>query len=218
MSFIADAWSANKAAGAQKDASKKSIAEQKRQFDLSRADQMPWLQAGTAALGQQQALLNGDYSKFYESPDYQFTLDQGMKFGDRSAAARGRLYSGGYGQDLVKYGQGLASTQYDNYYNKLAGLSRTGSSTATNLGTLGQNYANAYGNAQQSSANARASAYQTYGQAAGQGMTQIGGWLGGRTTPTSGYVPSSYGGSQWDLPDTSNNSWYTGVGSSGWGG
>lgn len=162
MSFIAEAWGANKAADAQKSASKKSIEEQKRQFDLSRADQMPWLQAGTSALGQQQALLKGDYSQFYQSPDYQFALDQGMKGLDRSAASRGKLYSGGYGQDLTKYAQGMATQNYNNYYDKLAGLSRTGSSTATNLGTLGQNYANAYSQQQQNIGNARASAYQGY--------------------------------------------------------
>ena len=179
MSFLASAWSANKAADAQKSATKKTIAEQARQFDLSRADQMPWLNAGSSALTQQQALLKGDFSQFYQSPDYQFALDQGMKGLDRSAAARGKLYSGGYGQDLTKYAQGMATQNYNNYYDKLAGLSRTGQSTATNLGQLGQNYANAFGNAQQANANARASAYQTYGDAAKQGMSQIGGWLGG---------------------------------------
>ena len=190
MSFIADAWSANKAASAQKDASKKSIAEQKRQFDLSRADQMPWLQAGSSALGQMQALNKGDFSQFYQSPDYQFALDQGMKGLDRSAAARGRLYSGGYGQDLTNYAQGMATQNYGNYYNRLAGLSGTGQTTATNLGSLGQNYANAYSNQQANIGNARASAYQGYanalngtydskGNRSGGLFNQIGGWLGG---------------------------------------
>lgn len=162
MGFIADVWSTNKQADAQKSASKKSLAEQARQFDLSRADQMPWLQAGTSALGQQQALMNGDFSKFYSSPDYQFALDQGMQGLDRSAAARGKLFSGGYGQDLTKYAQGMATQNYNNYYDKLAGMSRTGSNTATNLGSLGQNYANAYGREQQKIGDARASAYQGY--------------------------------------------------------
>lgn len=179
MTFIADAWSANKAAGAQKDASKKSIAEQKRQFDLSRSDQMPWLQAGSAALGQMQALNKGDFSQFYQSPDYQFALDQGIKGLDRSAAARGRLYSGGYGQDLTQYAQGLATQNYGNYYNRLAGLSGTGQTTATNLGSLGQNYANAFSRQQQNIGDARASAYQAYGQAFNKASDQIGSFFGG---------------------------------------
>lgn len=178
MSFVVDAWSSNKAAGAQKDASKASIAEQKRQFDLSRADQMPWLQAGTGALGQMQALNSGDFSKFVQSPDYQFALDQGMKTLDRSAAASGRLYSGGYGQDLTKYAQGMASQNYNNYYNRLAGLAGVGQNTATNLGTLGQNFANAYSQQQMNIGNARASAYQGYGNAINKGIGQAGYWMG----------------------------------------
>jgi len=217
-------YGANKAAGAAKagaNASQKAtdatIAEQKRQFDLTRSDQMPWLQAGTNAIGTQQALLSGDYSKFFDSPDYQFSLDQGMKGMDRSAAARGRLYSGGYGQDLNKYAQGMATTNYNNFYSKLAGLSNTGSGTAQNLGGLGANYANSMGTALQNNANNRASAYNSQANAWGNAATQIGGiagnYFGSKVTPTSGYVAPS---SPYALPDLSNNNWYTGVGSSGW--
>lgn len=178
-------YGANKSASAAKAGAKASqkatdatIAEQKRQFDLTRSDQMPWLQAGTTALGTQQALLSGDYSKFYDSPDYQFSLDQGMKGMDRSAAARGRLYSGGYGQDLNKYAQGMATTNYNNFYSKLAGLSNTGSGTAQNLGGLGANYANSMGTALQNNANNRASAYNSQANAWGNAATQIGGIAG----------------------------------------
>jgi hypothetical protein len=220
-------YGANKQAGAAKDAAKSqqkatdaTIAEQKRQFDLSRSDQMPWLDAGKSALGQQQALLGGDFSKFYSSPDYQYALDQGMQGLDRSAAARGKLFSGGYGQDLTKYAQGMATQNYNNYYDKLAGMSRTGSNTATNLGSLGQNYANAYGQAQQTNANARSSSYINQANAWGNAANQIGGiagnYFGSKVTPSYGGTP--YSGSQWALPNTSNNSWYTGVGSPGWGG
>jgi hypothetical protein len=179
MTFVVDAWAANKSADAQKSASKKSIAEQQRQFDLTRSDQMPWMQAGTGALGQMQALNNGDFSKFYQSPDYQFALDQGIKSLDRSAAARGRLYSGGYGQDLTNYAQGLATQNYGNYYGRLADMAGIGQSSAQNLAAYGQNKANAistqYGNIGQ----ARASAYQGYGQAFNKAANQFGTFFGG---------------------------------------
>jgi hypothetical protein len=217
-------YGASKASSAAKAGAKASqqatdatIAEQKRQYDLTRADQAPWMEAGKGALGTQQALLGGDFSKFYASPDYQFTLDQGMKGLDRSAAARGRLYSGGYGQDLVNYAQGAASTQYNNFYSKLAGLSNTGSGTAQNLGGLGANYANSMGSALQTNANNRTSAYNSQANAWGNAANQIGGiagnYFGSKVTPTSGYVAPS---SPYALPDLSNNNWYTGVGSSGW--
>ena len=191
MSFVVDAWSANKSAGAQKDASKKAIEEQRRQFDLTRSDQMPWLQAGTGALGTLQKLNAGDYSSFNNSPDYQFALDQGMKTLDRSAAAQGRLYSGGYGQDLVNYGQGLATQNYNNYYNRLANLAGVGQTTAQSLGAFGQNMANNVSNQYNQMGAARASAYQGYNQAlngtygrdgtrSGGLLDQVGGWFGGR--------------------------------------
>ena len=200
------AYAANKQSGAAKDSAKASqkatdatIAEQKRQFDLTRADQLPWMQAGTNALATQQALLSGDYSKFYDSPDYQFSLDQGMKGMDRSAAARGRLYSGGYGQDLNKYAQGMATTNYNNFYDKLAGLSRTGSGTAQNLGALGQSYANSMGTALQNNAQNRSSAYQSQanaytGLAGGIGQT-FGDWWGTRNPSMNGgwYLGSKVG-------------------------
>lgn len=48
---------AQKAADAQIAFAQKGLDETKRQFDLSRADQLPWLQAGQGALAEQAALL-----------------------------------------------------------------------------------------------------------------------------------------------------------------
>ena len=162
------AYAANKSSKASKNATnaqvqsqEASVAEQRRQYDLSRGDQMPWLDAGKSALGQMQKLNAGDYSSFNASPDYQWTLSEGMKGLDRSAASRGRLYSGGYGEDLTRYAQGAASTQYGNYYNRLAAMAGVGQTTASGLGVLGQNYANQYSTAQNNMGNARASGYQT---------------------------------------------------------
>jgi hypothetical protein len=179
MTFVVDAWAANKSAGAQEKAGKKSIAEQQRQFDLSRADQMPWLKAGSGALGQMNALNSGDFSKFYQSPDYQFALDQGIKSLDRSAAARGRLYSGGYGQDLTNYAQGLATQNYGNYYGRLAEMAGFGQNSAQNLAGYGAQKANQISNQYGNIGNARASAYQGYGQAFNKAANQFGTFFGG---------------------------------------
>ena len=180
MSFLVDAWSANKQASATKDAAKNTIKEQARQFDLSRNDQMPWLNTGTWALDKQKQALNGDWSGFYDSPDYQWALDQGIKSQDRSAASKGRLYAGGYGEALTRFGQGLATQNYQNYMNNLGRLSDTGQSTASGLGVLGANYANQYGNQQTNIGNARASAYAGYGDAANTGISSLGQLFGGK--------------------------------------
>lgn len=169
---------ASKSAKASQKATDQTVAEQRRQFDLTRSDQMPWLEAGKGALGQLQALNSGDFSKFYQSPDYQFALDEGFKSLDRSAASRGRLYSGGYGQDLTKYGQGLATQNYGNYYGRLASLAGVGQSTATNLGEMGMNMASNIGKAYQTNAANRASAYGAQASAWQDGINGLAG-LGG---------------------------------------
>lgn len=166
---------AKDAAGAQTQASMAAVDEQRRQFDLTRQDQLPWLQAGQNSLATQQALLSGDYSKFYQSPEYQWTQQQGLQGIDRSAAARGSLYSGGADADRMKFAQGLASQEYGNFWNRLAGVSGTGQTSATNLGSLGQQSASNIGNALIGAGNARASAYQSQADTNAQTIGALGG-------------------------------------------
>lgn len=181
---------ARKGASKGVDAQMAGIEEQRRQFDLSREDMLPWMEAGRNALGQMQALNAGDFSSFTQSPDYQFALEQGMKALDRSAAARGRLYSGGYGEDLTRFGQGLATQNYNNYYNRLAGLSGTGQTSATNLGSLGAQMAGniqaGYGNI----GNIRQSAYNDqaniWGNVANQFAGGLGQWYGNNSARNGG--------------------------------
>jgi hypothetical protein len=133
----------------------------------------PYTGNGTATVGN--ALAGGsatpaanspDYSDFFNSPDYQFALQQGTQNLDRSAASRGRLYSGGYGQDLVSFGQGLASQQLNTYTNRLANLANVGQTAGGDLNRLGANYATNYGNNLNNAAAARASGYAANANAA----------------------------------------------------
>lgn len=179
MGFIANIWAAKQTSKAQTKASQQSLAEERRQYDLSRSDQMPWLNAGSSALAQMQNLNSGDYSSFNASPDYQWTLSEGMKGLDRSAASKGRLYSGGYGEDLTRYAQGAASTQYNNYYNKLQAMAGQGQTTANQLGVLGQNYADAFSQNKKNLADSRSSAYNAYANGASSGANALGSFLGG---------------------------------------
>ena len=78
-----------------------------------------------------------DYSAFFKSPGYQFRLEEGTRAIDRSAAARGRLMSGGTLRELTRYGQGLASAEFNSYANRLGDLAGIGSSVATAGGQLG---------------------------------------------------------------------------------
>ena len=103
-------------------------------------------------------------------PGYQFRLSEGMKGLERSAAARGGLLSGGTLKGIQRYGQDMASTEYQNAFNRYQAertgtlnpyqsLAGVGQSTANTLGTMGMNYANQVGELYQGGANARASGY-----------------------------------------------------------
>lgn len=173
-----------KAAAAQQKGYDAATAEQRRQFDLAREDQMPWLQAGQRALHQLEQLNSGNFSSFTASPDYQFALTEGLKGLDRSAAARGALWSGGADADRMAYASGLATQNYGNYYNRLASLAGLGQTTASGLGTLGANYASNAGRLALGAADARASSYRdqadTMTQLVGSGGDLLADWYRGR--------------------------------------
>jgi hypothetical protein len=95
--------------------------------------------------GSSGAAAQPDYSAFFNSPDYQFALQGGQQAQDRTAAANGTLFSGAHTADAIAFGQGLASQQFGNYYNRLAGLAGVGQTAANQLGAYGQNYANSIG-------------------------------------------------------------------------
>jgi hypothetical protein len=138
-----------------------------------------------------QKLNSGDYSSFKESPDYQFTLNQGLQGLDRSAAARGSLYSGGHSADVMNYAQGLASQQYSGYYGKLAGLAQSGQNAASNLGSVGTGNAAAIGgyltDSGRAAANGAYDSANAWGNTAGQLANLAGTYFGnqGPATATS---------------------------------
>jgi hypothetical protein len=89
-----------------------------------------------------------------QDPGYAFRMSEGLKALDRSAAARGGLLSGSALKGIQRFGQDLASTEYQNAFNRyqtsrtntlnpfasLAGVAQSSANTLTNAaGTLGQN-------------------------------------------------------------------------------
>lgn len=74
-----------------------------------------------------QNLMAGQFST--SDPSYQFRLQQGQQALERSAAAKGMLGSGNILQALQDYGQGAASQEFQNQYNRLLPL--TGATTGS---------------------------------------------------------------------------------------
>lgn len=162
---------------------------------------------GTGVAGQATATTatgttNGapDYGGFYASPSYQFRLAEGMKAIQRSAAARGGLNSGATMKSINNYAQDTASTEFDNYANRLAAMAGVGQSATGATAQAGQNYANGASNAYTNAGNARASAYQNTGNAINQGVQNLAGaYLYNKGYNGGGGVPGGggSGGSPW---------------------
>jgi len=215
--------SGSKAASVQKQAAaeqaqiaRDQIAENKRQYDLSRADLAPYRDAGYTSLKDLVAGTRpgGQFDKtftnadFIKDPGYQFRLDEGTRGVEASAAARGGALSGGALKALARYQQGYASNEfgaaYDRFntnltgrYNRLAGLAGTGQ-TATNTGiAAGQAMQTANANARGqisdsigSAGNATASMYAGIGNTISQTANNLGNYFAYRNTTPKTTVPA----------------------------
>jgi len=178
--------SAARSAGeTQAGAAREASALSNEQFQQTRQDQMPFLQAGVRALGKLESA--ADYtpfgmSQFQADPGYAFRLSEGQKALDRSAAARGGLISGNALKAASRYGQEMGSQEYTNAFNRyqqeraarlqpLQSLAGVGQTTAANLGAAGASNANAMGNYLTGGAAASAAGQVGGANAFGQGVS-----------------------------------------------
>lgn len=195
---------AKKAARAQERAAQSAEQTQREMFERQIALQEPFRQAGMTAQQQIMQLLGigGDANAagygsmarpfgqqdFQQDPGYAFRQAEGMKALERSAAARGGLLSGATMKGIQRFGQDLASQEYQNAFNRfqieraarlnpLQSLMGSGQSAANVMtgatGQAGQNIGQMQLGAGQArasgyvgSANALAGALQGVGQAA----------------------------------------------------
>ena len=74
-------------------------------------------------------------STYQQSPGYQWQLGQGLRAVDAGAAAQGMLRSGATLKAEQTFGQGLANTDFGNYWNRLQQLSQGGLTAAGELAT-----------------------------------------------------------------------------------
>lgn len=192
---------AKKAANVQAQAAENAQAAQERMFQKQIDLQEPFRQGGMTAQNQIMQLLGlggdttaADYGSlakpfgaadFEADPGYAFRQSEGMKALERSAAARGNLLSGSTMKGIQRFGQDLASQEYQNAFNRyqveraarlnpLQSLMGSGQSAANTMtsaaGQAGQNEAaNLYGAGQ-----ARASGYVGGANALGSALSGIG--------------------------------------------
>jgi hypothetical protein len=220
---------ARKAARAQTQAAQSAERTQREMFERQVQLQEPFRQAGMTAQQQIMQLLGigGDagaegygsmarpfgQADFEADPGYAFRQAEGMRALERSAAARGGLMSGNTMRGIQRFGQDLASQEYQNAFNRfqieraarlnpLQSMMGSGQSAANVMtgaaGQAGQGIAGsqmAAGQARASGyvgqANALAGALQGIGQAAASFplyQAQIGALnrMGGSMTPGGG--------------------------------
>lgn len=186
------------AARAQRRAAEQQAAMLAQQRAETRADFQPYMGLGQGALGRMAAVDGGDYSAFEQSPDYQFALDQSMRANDRSAAARGSLYSGGADADRIQLASGLASQNLQNYLGRMMQQAQMGQSAAGTVGSIGAQLIGAQAGAVGAQGQARANGLGALSGMAGDMAFAGGNYLGGR-----GNMPAQpLGGGVWGLGGT----------------
>lgn len=154
MSFIGDIVggfmqdkAAKRADQTMREASAAEIAENRRQYDTTRADFTPWREVGANALQQ----LAGDINKpttaaeVMEDPGYQFGLDQGQRAISQRIAAGGGRVSGQaikaaarFGTDYGSAGYGAAYQRKQDRLNRLAALGQVGQTATGQTAQAGQ--------------------------------------------------------------------------------
>ncbi|MDE2458613.1 MAG: hypothetical protein KGL20_05190 [Rhodospirillales bacterium] len=163
ISSNATSSAANKQAAAYNNATQLQAA----QWQQELANEQPYMDAGTGALNQLSTLYglnspgggSGNFTNaagggstvnpnasFYLSPDYNFTLTQGLKGLTAQGAATNGTDNGATQKAEIAYAGNLASGQYDNYKSGLLSLAGLGQSAAT-----GANYSTAGTSANESS-------------------------------------------------------------------
>ena len=192
---------ASTAARASGQASDASIAEQRRQYDQSRADYAPYLAAGTESVNRLANELRPggrfagttpfsfNYAD-YKDPSLQFSLDENLRRMRRGRAAEGTYAGGGGIREEDRYLAGLMSTDMGNafnryvtgfnantgernqLYNRYAGVAGTGQQAVRDVTSQGANMASNVGNAYMTSAANTGNAAMA---AAGQRQSAFGG-------------------------------------------
>ena len=127
--YFAQKAAAEEASGAQSDASRAAIEEQRRQQAESERLLAPYMQAGQGALGQQQALLGlagpeaqaAAIAQLEQSPQFQAMLQQGESAILQNASATGGLRGGDTQAALAQFRPAMLSQLIQQQMAQLGG-------------------------------------------------------------------------------------------------
>jgi hypothetical protein len=194
--------SSQKASNAQQSAANRATDAQTGMFERQVELQAPFREAGLKGQNRLLELLGlsedktaqgfGKYASAEFTPEmfsqgrdpgYAFRMAEGMKALERSAASRGGLLSGSNLKNTQRFGQNLASQEYQNAFNRYqaertgtlnpyASLAGVAQSSANTLGTQAGQYGNAMASNIIGAGNAQASGYMGGANAIAGGVGQ----------------------------------------------
>lgn len=113
--------------------------EQQRNYDQIRGDYAPYTEMGRYAVGN----MMDPNASFETSPGYQWRMNEGMRNMENRFSGRGG--GGNAMRALNDYGQGMASQEFGNWWNRQAGMAGMGMNATSNVATAGMNKANQIG-------------------------------------------------------------------------
>lgn len=141
----------------------------------------------------------GDFSQFYQTPDYLVAMGEGLRGLDRQLANAGRSAMGTSGDaDRIQFASNLGTQAFGNFTNNLFRLAGFGSQGNAQLNSLGQNFGNAaaqqFGNIGDARASSYANQSNAWGNALGGAANAFGQFAGSRQqAPAQYYAPPSQG-------------------------
>lgn len=184
-----------------KDVSNQQIAASKEQYERQQALQEPFRQAGLSGqnklldyLGLSDRRTSEGYGTmgrsfgvkdFEVDPGYGFRLSEGLKALDRSAAARGGQVSGSSMKAAQRFGQGLASDEYMNAFNRFQTNRANTLQPLQSLAGVAQTSTNYLGNAGENMTNTRVNSLGHFGD------MQANNTIGAGNARAAGYVGSA---------------------------
>lgn len=185
------------AANTQANAANAATAQQEGMYEQNQANLQPYMQGGNVALSSLNSklasgALGGNFTPAdylaNQDPGYAFQLAQGQQALQNSQAAQDGVLSGSALKGLINYNQGVASTGYQNAYNRwlqsqqntfgqLMGTATLGENAAAGAGTTGAGYANGISNTITGSGNAQAAGTVGSANAISNGLSNGSGYL-----------------------------------------
>lgn len=163
------AKSAKQAARIQAAASDRAIAEEKRQYDTTRTDFMPYLDTGKLGLGGLGDLVgvNGNDKQqtaidaLMASPYYRSLYSNGEEAILQNGSATGGIRGGNMQRGLADFGRDTLNQTIQQQMSALAGLAGMGMGATNSVSNFGQNAANNIANLQVGKGQAQAGSLLT---------------------------------------------------------